>query len=113
MKKEAKNKVCTKLKKVYTVLSSMFLMATLFALNVYAAGFDTAGLKTGIQTGLIAVCGIGGAGYAVFGVIDLVQANGEQDPNAKNAAIKKISAGVGVIIVGAILIPVFISAIDF
>jgi uncharacterized membrane-anchored protein len=102
-----------KIMKVYTALGAAFLTSVFGTVNAFAAGFNTAALKTGIQTGLIAVMGIIGGGLAVFGVIELVGAQGEQDPNAKSKAIRQVAAGLGIILVSAILIPVFISAITF
>jgi hypothetical protein len=101
------------LKVYFAVLSiSIVSLGSLFPVAA-ATGFDTAGLKNGIQTGLTAVMGIIGGGLAIFGVIELVQSQGESDPNAKSTAIKKVAAGLGTILVGAILIPVFITSITF
>ncbi|MDR0919601.1 MAG: Maff2 family protein [Oscillospiraceae bacterium] len=66
-----------------------------------------------MKTGLMAVISITGAGLAVFGVIHLIEAQASTDPNAKSTAIKQLAGGLGLVIVGAIMIPIFIDSITF
>ena len=102
-----------KIMKVYITFSVAALLLLFGTVIASAAGFDSSGLKTGIQTGLTAVISITGGGIAVFGVVHLIEAQSSSDPNAKSAGVKQLASGLGLIIVGAILVPVFMNAITF
>ena len=47
-----------------------------------------------------------GAGLGVWGVINLLEGYGNDNPGAKSQGIKQLMAGAGVAIVGTTLIPV-------
>ena len=57
---------------------------------------------TVLQTLVIAL----GAGLAVWGVVNLMEGYGNDNPGAKSQGIKQLMAGAGVAIVGTTLIPV-------
>jgi len=46
-----------------------------------------------------------GAGLAVWGVINLLEGYGSDNPGAKSQGIKQLCAGAGVALVGTTLIP--------
>ena len=46
-----------------------------------------------------------GAGLAVWGVINLLEGYGSDNPAAKSQGIKQLMAGVGVVLIGLQLIP--------
>ena len=46
-----------------------------------------------------------GAGLAVWGVIDLLEGYGSDNPAAKSQGIKQLMAGGGVVLIGLQLIP--------
>lgn len=46
-----------------------------------------------------------GAGLAVWGVINLLEGYGNDNPGAKSQGIKQLMAGAGVAIVGSVLVP--------
>ena len=46
-----------------------------------------------------------GAGLAVWGVINLMEGYGNDNPGAKSQGIKQLMAGGGVILIGTTLIP--------
>ena len=54
-----------------------------------------------LQTLVIAL----GAGLAVWGVINLLEGYGNDNPGAKSQGIKQLMAGGGVILIGLNLIP--------
>jgi len=56
---------------------------------------------TVLQTLVIAL----GAGLAVWGVINLMEGYGNDNPGAKSQGIKQLMAGGGVVLIGATLIP--------
>ena len=54
-----------------------------------------------LQTLVIAL----GAGLAVWGVVNLLEGYGNDNPGAKSQGIKQLMAGGGVVLIGASLIP--------
>jgi hypothetical protein len=46
-----------------------------------------------------------GAGLAVWGVVNLMEGFGKDNPGAKSQGIKQLMAGGGVILIGTTLIP--------
>lgn len=56
---------------------------------------------TGLKTVVTAI----GAGVAVWGVINLLEGYGNDNPGAKSQGIKQLMAGGGIIVIGTTLIP--------
>ena len=56
---------------------------------------------TVLQTLVIAL----GAGLGVWGVINLLEGYGNDNPGAKSQCMKQLMAGAGVAIVGMVLVP--------
>ena len=54
-----------------------------------------------LQTLIIAL----GAGLGVWGVINLLEGYGNDNPGAKSQGMKQLMAGAGVAVVGTVLIP--------
>ncbi len=54
-----------------------------------------------LQTLVIAL----GAGLAVWGVINLLEGYGNDNPGAKSQGIKQLMAGGGVVLIGTTLVP--------
>ena len=54
-----------------------------------------------LQTLVIAI----GAGLGVWGVINLLEGYGNDNPGAKSQGMKQLMAGAGVAVVGLILVP--------
>ena len=46
-----------------------------------------------------------GAGLAVWGVVNLLEGYGNDNPGAKSQGIKKLMAGGGVVLIGTTLVP--------
>ncbi len=63
------------------------------------AFFTTA--VTGLKTVVTAI----GAGVGVWGVINLLEGYGNDNPGAKSQGIKQLMAGGGVALIGTILVP--------
>ncbi len=63
-------------------------------------GFFTSAIST-LATIVIAI----GAGLAVWGIINLLEGYGNDNPGAKSQGMKQLMAGVGVAIVGFKVIP--------
>ena len=56
---------------------------------------------TVLQTLVIAL----GAGLAVWGVVNLLEGYGSDNPGAKSQGMKQLMAGAGVAVVGMVLVP--------
>ena len=56
---------------------------------------------TGLKTVVTAI----GAGVGVWGVINLLEGYGNDNPGAKSQGIKQLMSGGGVIVIGTTLIP--------
>ena len=67
--------------------------------KTYMAFFEQA--ITVLQTLVIAI----GAGLGVWGVINLMEGYGNDNPGAKSQGIKQLMSGGGVILIGTTLIP--------
>ncbi len=63
-------------------------------------GFFSSAINT-LQTLVIAL----GAGLAVWGVINLLEGYGSDNPAAKSQGVKQLMAGGGIILLGTTLIP--------
>ena len=46
-----------------------------------------------------------GAGLAVWGVINLLEGYGNDNPGAKSQGMKQLMAGGGIVLIGVVLIP--------
>ena len=56
---------------------------------------------TVLQTLVIAL----GAGLGIWGVINLLEGYGNDNPGAKSQGMKQLTAGAGVAVVGMVLVP--------
>ena len=56
---------------------------------------------TVLQTLVIAL----GAGLAVWGVVNLMEGYGNDNPGAKSQGMKQLMAGAGVAVIGIVLVP--------
>ena len=65
----------------------------------YMAFFEQA--ITVLQTLVIAL----GAGLGIWGVINLLEGYGNDNPGAKSQGMKQLMAGAGVAVVGMVLVP--------
>ena len=66
--------------------------------------FFTSAIST-LQTLVIAL----GAGLGVWGVVNLLEGYGNDNPGAKSQGMKQLMAGVGVVVVGTVLVPLLSS----
>ena len=58
------------------------------------------------QTVLTAVISLIGAGLGVWGVVNLIEGYGNDNPGAKSQGMKQLMAGVALIAVGVLIVPV-------
>jgi hypothetical protein len=81
----------------------LFLRSKL-KMEVDSMQFFTSAVST-LQTLVVAL----GAGLAVWGVINLLEGYGSDNPGAKSQGIKQLMAGGGVILLGTTLVPMLSS----
>lgn len=109
--KTTESAVSHKAKKVVLQVFTMLCMAAMFAIPVFAAGTGEVNTTTFIEkvsTILKSVLILIGAGVGVWGVVNLLEGYGNDNPGAKSQGIKQLMAGLGVILVAVILVPVLI-----
>ena len=105
------NKFFKGLRKVSMVVyaTAILTLSGVFSVSVFAAAppaggggmeFFTSAIDT-LKTLVIAL----GAGLAVWGVINLLEGYGNDNPGAKSQGMKQLMAGAGVALVGIMLIP--------
>lgn len=93
-----------KAKKILTSVLTAALMVTMCAVTVFADGADYSFFTDAIGTLQTVVVLIGG-GVGVWGVINLLEGYGNDNPGAKSQGMKQLMAGVGIAIIGFTLVP--------
>lgn len=81
------------------LLESYFLSMLQSGENTYMEFFNQA--ITVLQTLVVAI----GAGLGVWGVVNLMEGYGNDNPGAKSQGMKQLMSGGGVILIGTQLIP--------
>ena len=79
----------------YTILSRKNLSDYVIIMEFFNSAIDT------LQTLVIAI----GAGLGVWGIINLLEGYGNDNPGAKSQGIKQLMSGAGIAIVGMVLVP--------
>lgn len=85
------------------------IMASTCATQAFAAGtgeVDTSSFITTACTVLKSVICLIGAGVGVWGVVNLLEGYGNDNPGAKSQGMKQLMAGLGLILLAIILVPV-------
>lgn len=98
------SKTARRAKKILSVATVCAIMTVMCAVNVFADGGDLTFFKDAVGT-LQTVIILIGAGIGVWGVINLLEGYGNDNPGAKSQGMKQLMAGVGVALIGIILIP--------
>ena len=108
-----KRKWLTKLTRA-TKKATMFatiagVMASTCATQAFAAGtgeVDTSSFITTACTVLKSVICLIGGGVSLWGVVNLLEGYGNDNPGAKSQGMKQLMAGLGLILLAVILVPV-------
>lgn len=101
-----------KAKKILTAVISASIAATVCAVTAFASGGGKVSTTTTmpnffgdainvLQTVIFLI----GAGVAVWGVVNLLEGYGNDNPGAKSQGMKQLMAGIGVALIGLMLIP--------
>lgn len=97
---------CKRVKKITTVALSAMCAVTMFSVTAFAAEVNPNEFLDGMKKILMAILIMVGAGFAIFGVVDIAEGVGEQNGAAKSTGIKKTMAGAGIIMAGIVLVPI-------
>lgn len=96
---------CKKSKKAVAMLTAIASIAAMSCMSCFAAVNASSFISTA-QTVLTAVICLIGAGLAVWGIINLLEGYGNDNPGAKSQGMKQLMAGIALIAAGVLLVPV-------
>lgn len=98
-------------KRAVVITVAIMCMASIAAVGASALplGPITADFQSSAQDALKTVVTLIGGAVGAWGVINLLEGYGGDNPGAKSQGIKQAVAGVGLIIVGATIIPAIFS----
>lgn len=85
------------------------VMASTCATQAFAAGtgeVDTSSFITTACTVLKSVICLIGGGVGVWGIVNLLEGYGNDNPGAKSQGMKQLMAGLGLILLAIVLVPV-------
>lgn len=97
------SKRCRRAKRILLTAITMAVVSTMCAVTAFADGvpaFFTEGIKA-LKVVVILI----GAGLAIWGIINLMEGYGNDNPGAKSQGMKQFMAGLGVALIGFFLIP--------
>ena len=106
---------CRKAKK-FTVVAVMGLMtmvmASMFAMAAFAEGEGGGGVSVSTSSFISTACKVLkaliiliGAGIGVWGVVNLIEGYGSDNPGSKSQGMKQLMSGIGLIILAIALVP--------
>ena len=101
---------CSKFSKKLTIFATIAgIMATTCATQAFAAGTGVVDTSSFIATACTVlksvICLIGG-GVSRWGVVNLLEGYGNDHPGAKSQGMNQLMAGLGLILLAVILVPV-------
>lgn len=96
---------CKKSKKAVAVLTAIASIVAMGCMSCFAAVNPSSFISTS-QTVLTAVICLIGAGLGVWGIINLLEGYGNDNPGAKSQGMKQLMAGIGLIAAGVLIVPV-------
>ena len=104
------SKNCWTAKKAIVSLMTVAAMFVCCGMTVFAAGgeVDASSFISTAGTVLKSVIILIGAGIGVWGVVNLLEGYGNDNPGAKSQGMKQLMAGLGLILLAIILVPVLI-----
>ncbi len=103
-------KGCKRAKKAITIFVTAAIMCCMCGINAFAAGeVDTSSFINTAGTVLKSVICLIGGGVAIWGVVNLLEGYGNDNPGAKSQGMKQLMAGLGLILLAMILVPVLIN----
>lgn len=108
-----KNKLsngCKISKKMILTTFTVAIMCCICSMNVFASGaVDSSAFISTAGTVLRSVIILIGGGVGVWGVVNLLEGYGNDNAGAKSQDMKQLMAGLGLILLGIIMVPVLIN----
>ena len=95
---------CKNSKKVVLYAVTALCMCAVCSITCFAV--DTTEFISKVETALKVVVTLIGAGLGLWGIINLLEGYGNDNPGAKSQGMKQLMAGLAVVAVGVILVPV-------
>lgn len=107
-KSEKFAKRCKYAKKAISIITMALCIMSLAAMSVFAAKgeVDTKDFIDKTITVLQSVVSLIGAGLGVWGVVNLVEGYGNDNAGAKSQGMKQLMAGLGLVLLGLVVVPV-------
>lgn len=101
-------KCCNFSKKAIMNITTIAVMMCLCTVNAFAATgvVDSTTFISTACTVLKSVIILIGAGVGVWGVVNLLEGYGNDNPGAKSQGMKQLMAGLGLILLAIVLVPV-------
>lgn len=107
---EKLTKTCKMTKKTVLTIFTMAIMCCMCSMTAFASGaVDSSSFISTAGTVLRSVVILIGGGVGVWGVVNLLEGYGNDNAGAKSQGMKQLMAGLGLILLGIILVPVLIS----
>lgn len=112
--KVATPKNTARIKKMIAAAVTALCMGVMFSMTVFADGasVNTSDFLDTVETVLKAVCILIGAGLGVWGVVNLIEGYGNDNPGAKSQGMKQLMAGLALILLGIVMIPVLVGMMN-
>ena len=108
-------KRCHKAKKITAVITMALItmvMASCFAMTVFAQAQQQSGVSVSTDSFIKTACSVLkaliiliGGGIAVWGIVNLIEGYGNDNPGAKSQGMKQLMAGIALIILAIALVP--------
>ena len=112
--KVATPKNTARIKKMIAAAVTALCMGVMLSMTAFADGasVDTSSFLDTVETVLKAVCILIGAGLGVWGVVNLIEGYGNDNPGAKSQGMKQLMAGLALILLGIVMIPVLVGMMN-
>ena len=92
-------------KKITLIMTILVCIAAIGCMSCFAV-VNSSQFISKTQTVLTAVISLIGAGLGVWGVVNLIEGYGNDNPGAKSQGMKQLMAGIALIAVGVLIVPV-------
>lgn len=92
-------------KKITLIMTIIACIAAIGCMSCFAV-VNSSQFISKTQTVLTAVISLIGAGLGVWGVVNLIEGYGNDNPGAKSQGMKQLMAGIALIAVGVLIVPV-------
>lgn len=102
------SKRCRMGKKISTIVATVLCCFVAFTMSAFAAEVDITNLLSKTEVVLTAIVCIVGAFFIFIGLFNLAEGFGNDNPGAKATGGKQLAAGIGIIVIALIMVPVLV-----